>query len=282
MNDLPINWTCARLGEVIFDFQAGFACGKKDVKDGLVHLRMNNIDVNGKINTDLIRRVPVHLAKDHHYLQKGDILFCSTNSSKLVGKCTVFELNEKAAFSNHLTRLRVNPEIINNKLLQLYLWNFWKKGGFESRCKHWVNQSTLPKAELLLTEILLPPLNEQRRIVTKLEKLLQKVDACKERLDKIPVILKRFRQSILAAACSGRLTADWRKENEWNFDEWAEVLLKDVASSRLGKMLDKVKNIGEPTRYLRNLNVRWFSFELTDLAFIRVTPEEKNQLSIRN
>lgn len=58
----------------------------------------------------------------------------------------------------------------------------------------------------------LPPLPEQRRIVAKLEKLLGKVDACKERLAKIPVLLKRFRQAVLAAACSGKLTADWRGE----------------------------------------------------------------------
>ena len=62
-------------------------------------------------------------------------------------------------------------------------------------------------------QIPLSPLNEQRRIVAKLEKLMHKVDACKERLDKIPLILKRFRQSVLAAACSGRLTADWREKN---------------------------------------------------------------------
>jgi len=63
------------------------------------------------------------------------------------------------------------------------------------------------------TEVVLASLNEQRRIVAKLEKLLQKVDACRERLDRIPTILKRFRQSVLAVACSGRLTSDWRKEN---------------------------------------------------------------------
>jgi len=62
-------------------------------------------------------------------------------------------------------------------------------------------------------EISLAPLNEQRRIVAKLEKLLHRVGACKERLEKIPAILKRFRQSVLAAACSGRLTADWREKN---------------------------------------------------------------------
>jgi len=72
----------------------------------------------------------------------------------------------------------------------------------------------------------LPPLNEQRRIVAKLEKLLSKVDACKERLEKIPTILKRFRQSVLAAACSGRLTADWREKNP--DVEPAEELLKRI------------------------------------------------------
>ncbi len=57
-------------------------------------------------------------------------------------------------------------------------------------------------------------MTEQRRIVAKLEKLLAKVDACKERLEKIPAILKRFRQSVLAAACSGYFTVDWRIRNK--------------------------------------------------------------------
>ena len=63
-------------------------------------------------------------------------------------------------------------------------------------------------------EVPLAPLAEQKRIVAKLETLLGKVDASQQRLAKIPVLLKRFRQSVLAAACSGRLTADWREENE--------------------------------------------------------------------
>ena len=65
-------------------------------------------------------------------------------------------------------------------------------------------------------EVPLAPLAEQRRIVAKLETLLGKVDASQQRLAKIPVLLKRFRQSVLAAACSGRLTADWREENEFD------------------------------------------------------------------
>ncbi len=54
------------------------------------------------------------------------------------------------------------------------------------------------------------PANEQKRIADKLDAVLARVDACRERLDRVPDILKRFRQAVLAAATSGKLTEDWR------------------------------------------------------------------------
>src|SRR5207247_921727 len=60
----------------------------------------------------------------------------------------------------------------------------------------------------------LPPLPEQRRIVAKVEVLLAQVNAARGRLAKVPTILRRFRQAVLAAACSGTLTADWRREED--------------------------------------------------------------------
>ncbi len=56
-----------------------------------------------------------------------------------------------------------------------------------------------------------PPLPEQHRIVTQVEALLEQVSRAKGRLDRVPLILKRFRQSVLAAACSGELTKEWRE-----------------------------------------------------------------------
>ncbi|OAI06377.1 hypothetical protein A1353_09125 [Methylomonas methanica] len=58
------------------------------------------------------------------------------------------------------------------------------------------------------------PLNEQKRIADKLDAVLARVDACRDRLDRIPTILKRFRQSVLAAAVSGQLTQEWRSDNQ--------------------------------------------------------------------
>ena len=83
-----------------------------------------------------------------------------------------------------------------------------------------------------------PPINEQRRIVAKMERLLHKVSASKERLEKIPAILKRFRQSIRAAACSGRLTADWREKN--SEVEPARMLLEKIKHNRVASA--KTKN----------------------------------------
>ena len=59
----------------------------------------------------------------------------------------------------------------------------------------------------------LAPQAEQTRIVEKLDEVLAQVDTIKARLDGIPAILKRFRQSVLAAAVSGRLTEEWRGTN---------------------------------------------------------------------
>ncbi|MEZ4406418.1 MAG: hypothetical protein R3A52_08085 [Polyangiales bacterium] len=56
-------------------------------------------------------------------------------------------------------------------------------------------------------------LAEQRRIVEKVEALFEQVNRAKARLDRVPVILKRFRQAVLAAACSGELTREWREEH---------------------------------------------------------------------
>ena len=60
----------------------------------------------------------------------------------------------------------------------------------------------------------LAPLAEQKRIAGKLDTVLARVDAVNERLTRVAPLLKRFRQSVLAAATSGRLTEDWRVEHQ--------------------------------------------------------------------
>lgn len=87
----------------------------------------------------------------------------------------------------------------------------------------------LSRADLLEHAVLLPPVGEQRRIVAKLQALLSKVDAARKRLDRVPALLKRFRQAVLAAACSGRLTEDWREANP---RERSDFLLRVIRERR--------------------------------------------------
>ncbi|BAY14649.1 restriction modification system DNA specificity subunit [Anabaenopsis circularis NIES-21] len=76
----------------------------------------------------------------------------------------------------------------------------------------------------------LPPLNEQKRIVAKIEELNDRTQKAKEALDSIPQLCDRFRQSVLAAAFRGDLTADWREQNP--DVEPASVLLERIRRDR--------------------------------------------------
>lgn len=121
------------------------------------------------------------------------------------GKC-FFADGNWTAIKNTIV-IQGNPEFIDHKYLFLYL-NDEKKWTISGTGQPFI---TMGKAKEI--HIPLPPINEQRRIVAKMELLLGRVDACQKRLEKIPTILKRFRQSVLAAACSGKLTEDWRQRN---------------------------------------------------------------------
>lgn len=58
---------------------------------------------------------------------------------------------------------------------------------------------------------------------------------------------------------------------------WPRKRISEIARHSLGKMLDKAKNKGEPQPYLRNLNVRWFDFDLSDVLEMRFLPEEADK-----
>ncbi|MBP9225570.1 MAG: restriction endonuclease subunit S [Verrucomicrobiales bacterium] len=95
------------------------------------------------------------------------------------------------------------------------------------------------------------PLAEQKRIADKLEAVLGRVDACRTRLDRVPALLKRFRQSVLAAATSGMLTEEWRGENGVD-DEWEEAELGSLIFDGPKNGLYKSSTCyGQGTRILR-------------------------------
>lgn len=106
---------------------------------------------------------------------------------------------------------------------------------------------------------------EQLRIVARIEELFSELDNGVETLQKTKQQLAVYRQAVLKQAFS-------------QVDQY--VPLGMISVSRLGKMLDKEKNIGVPRKYLRNINVRWFSFDMSDLLAMRIEDDEVDKYSI--
>jgi len=109
------------------------------------------------------------------------------------------------------------------------------------------------------------PIHEQKRIADKLDSVLAKVEAAQARLDKIPAILKRFRQSVLAAATSGELTKNMMVDDRDYFFKLSTVI--DEAKANSKKMPLSQAEIDEAKR---NFNVDvwegWQLFALENLV----------------
>jgi type I restriction enzyme S subunit len=101
-----------------------------------------------------------------------------------------------------------------------------------------------------------PPLAEQKVIADKLDELLAQVESTKARLDAIPAILKSFRQSVLAAAVSGKLTEEWRGKDGMSqqmsindvshigFDGPFGSKLKTADYTDIGVRVARLENVG--------------------------------------
>lgn len=165
-----------------------------------------------------------------------------------------------------------------------------------------VTRQALTKQQILDFQIPLAPLPEQKRIADKLDTLLTRVNACRERLGRIPAILKRFRQSVLAAATSGELTREWRGERgldgdvqsfqledaeairDFNFPaSWSVRRLADIATITGGVTKDSKKQSADFVElpYLRVANVQRGYLDLSEVKTIRVPPDRAPELLLR-
>jgi len=115
-------------------------------------------------------------------------------------------------------------------------------------------------------EYLVPPLAEQTRIAAKLDELLAQVDTLKARIDGIPALLKRFRQSVLAAAVSGRLTEEWRGRNATEQSLMAQLQSSPLSMPHGYKRLTKQKfQLVNRGFSLPDLPESWDVFSIADL-----------------
>lgn len=130
-------------------------------------------------------------------------------------------------------------------------------------------QKNISQTVLNSLYIPLPPLPIQQAIVARIEALFAELDKAAEHLRTAQQQLKTYRQAVL---------------NHWlNNDDgkWEMVKLGEVAEMCLGKMLDKNKNKGTYQPYLRNVNVRWGSFDMDDLLEMKFEESEQERYGIQ-
>ncbi|MBF4386392.1 hypothetical protein EAY10_21850, partial [Vibrio anguillarum] len=96
------------------------------------------------------------------------------------------------------------------------------------------NQVELSKSKVLDTEIPLAPLAEQSRIVEKLDSIFEKLGMAQSRLEKVPLLLKRFRRVVIELATSGELTDGWSSDGDKKWHE-AELINLILAKPRNGR-----------------------------------------------
>lgn len=202
-------------------------------------------------------------------LRPGDILVGEASGSRLeVGKSAIWKGEiPGACFQNTLIRVRVG-DAVTPEYLQLHLAYDAMRGALADASKG-IGIHHLGAAGLSKWGISLPPIPEQKRIADKLETLLARVDACRERLDRIPAILKRFRQSVLAAATSGELTREWRSAGDRAFD--SRPLYQSVQATHLAAGGHKAGNAAPPTEGVHDLTPdlfppQWSLATLRDLV----------------
>src|SRR5437588_4179073 len=144
-------------------------------------------------------------------LKPGDILLVKDGAG--IGKLGyVDSLPADATVNSSL--LLVRPQ--NGLLYAKYLFYYFRGPEFQSIALNRITGSATPhlfQKDIKLFQILVPPLTEQYRIVNKSDGLLVQLNAAKTRLAKLPTFLRYFRKAVLAAACSGKLTEEWRKAN---------------------------------------------------------------------
>lgn len=225
MSDLPENWVQISLGDIATVTSGiGFPLQHQGLKSGeLPFFKVGDVSrafLNNRGNLTVAQHhVSSEMAKKLHGkpIQPGSTVFAKIGEA--------LKLNRRAYVQSPcLIDNNVMAVKAHDSRLDRYVYFFL----MASDLTEFSRATTVPslrKGDIESLKFPLPPLNEQKRIAEKLDTLLARVDSCQTHLERVPQILKRFRQSVLAAATSGRLTQEWREE-------------KGIANSR-------VTNLGE-------------------------------------
>ncbi|MEL0631689.1 restriction endonuclease subunit S [Pseudoalteromonas carrageenovora] len=223
MSELPSGWLLTQLGTYI-EVKNGYAFKSSDYisqnENSVAVLRISDIQ-NGAVTTQSASHVPSKLAMENFRVHRGDLLIAMSGAT--TGKTGVYSDDTEAYQNQRVGNIKLLSEQLGCRGYRDFLVRYLTNDILEKAYGAAQPNISAKAIEELIVPI--APLNEQIRIADKLDSILAKVNKAQSRLDKIPAILKRFRQSVLATATSGELTREWREDDG---HQWRTVQLKDV------------------------------------------------------
>lgn len=266
------HWRVEKLSDAC-EFHNGLWKGEKGPLVNVGVIRNTNFTKEGALDDSDIAYLDVEEKKfAKRRLRFGDIILEKSGGGpkQAVGRVAFFDKKVgDYSFSNFTSAIRVRDQ---KSLLPEYLHRFlyWQylSGVTESMQSHSTGIRNLDGDAYKAIEVAFPGIREQQRIVALLDEAFVGIATAKANAEKN---LRLARDTLQA-----KITEVMNR----NGGRWEEKRVSEIAVHSLGKMLDKAKNRGEFRPYLRNLNVRWFEFDLSDVLRMRFEPTETERYSV--
>lgn len=244
---IPNNW-CWTYFKDIFYIENGYAFKKIDYKkEGIPLVRISNIE-NGIVNiNECIYINKLEKNEEKYVIEKGDLLIALSGAT--TGKNGVYYLDEIAYLNQRIGNIKIkNKEKVLNEYRNYYI--ALKNEDILNLAYGGAQPNISPKV-IEFISIPLPPINEQQRIVNRIESLFAKLDRAKELIENTLAQFEQNKMAILHKAFTGELTVKWRKKNNINEKNFFnKVKLKNVIKLISGRdvsvSLCNDKSIGIP------------------------------------
>lgn len=220
IRNLPSGWSRAKIGDVRSKTEQVDPKGRGK----FVYIDIGSVDRGRKViyNPQVVygSNAPSRARK---LVKSGDTLVSLTRPN-LNSVCLVGEEYDGQIASTGFDVLRLDGFDAR------WIYYIVRTKGFVDKMSGLVQGALYPairSADVDSFEIPVAPVNEQRRIADKLDRVLARVDAANEHLSRVGPLLKKFRSAVLEAAISG-----WLVDNEFELDGFDEVRASELRSFR--------------------------------------------------
>ena len=237
MKDLPASWSRIEIVEVLEannngkPFQQGWSpqCEKFPAPEGKWGVLKTTSIQHGEFWEHEHKFLPDQLKpRPHLEVKQGDLLItCAGPRVRCGVACLVERTRPKLMMSGKMYRFRPHPEAMHPKYLAYILQTLETQLEID-RMKTGINDSglNLTHSRFAALKVAVAPLNEQHRIVTKIEELFSELDKGVESLKTARAKLKVYRQAVLKHAFEGNLTAQWREKNKDKLEKPEQLLAR--------------------------------------------------------